>query len=155
MAIHATALVDPATELGVGVEVGAFSIIEGGVRVGDGTRVGSHCVIKRGVTLGANCTLDVSVDVANTGERPGKEVVQLYVRDPEASVERPFQELKGFEKGEIAPGETRTVTFTLSADDLSFFDSEANRWRAEAGTFEVMVGGSSAKGLTARFEYTA
>jgi beta-glucosidase len=104
-------------------------------------------------TLREGGVLQVSVDVANTGTREGKEVVQLYVRDLEASVERPFRELKGFEKVEIRPGQTCTVSFTLSAEDLSFFDVEANRWRAEPGAFEVMVGGSSTHGLTARFQY--
>lgn len=104
-------------------------------------------------TLRAGGTLKVSVKVKNTGKRPGKEVVQLYVRDLAASVERPFQGLKGFEKVEVAPGRTRTVAFTVSVEELSFFDVEANGWLAEPGTFEVMVGGSSAQGLTARFEY--
>jgi len=104
--------------------------------------------------LQADGTLEVSVDVTNTGDRAGKEVVQLYVRDLESSVERPLRELKGFEKVLIEPGQTRTVTFTLTREDLSFFDAKANRWVAESGAFEVMVGGSSAGGLTARFGYT-
>ena len=104
-------------------------------------------------TLSGDDALEVSLEVTNTGDRTGKEAVQLYVRDLEASVERPFQELKGFEKVEIQPGQTRMVTFKLTVEDLSFFDVESNGWRAEPGAFEVMLGGSSADGLTARFEY--
>ena len=85
----------------------------------------------------------VSIDVTNTGERDGAEVVQLYIADQEASVERPAKELKGFEKVWLRAGETKTVSFTLGSDALSFFDAESHSWKAEPGFFKVLVGSSS------------
>jgi beta-glucosidase len=86
--------------------------------------------------------LTVSIDVRNTGSRDGAEVVQLYVRDLVGSVTRPVRELKGFEKVALKKGETKTVSFTLSSDDLQFYGID-NQTKAEPGTFEVFVGGSS------------
>ena len=85
----------------------------------------------------------VSVDVKNTGSRPGAEVVQLYIRDEEASVMRPFKELKGFEKIQLQPGQTKTVRFLITKRDLSFHDIKSGGWVAEPGAFTVMVGSSS------------
>jgi beta-glucosidase len=87
--------------------------------------------------------LEVSVEVANRGARAGREVVQLYVRDAEASVARPEKELRAFAKLELAPGESRTVRFTLEPRALSFWDPERKDWTAEPGEFEVCVGASS------------
>ena len=70
--------------------------------------------------------------------------MQLYVRDPEASLERPEKELKGFAKVGLEPGETKTVTFSLNMRSLAFFSEEQNAWVAEAGAFEVLVGASAA-----------
>jgi beta-glucosidase len=104
---------------------------------------------------GVDGTVEVSVDVTNTGDRAGVEVVQLYVHDEERSVTPPVQELKGFERVELQPGETRSVTFTLSADDLQFWGMN-DAWTVEPGWFTVMVGGSSLDAMTrtARFELT-
>ncbi|MFW6154431.1 MAG: glycoside hydrolase family 3 C-terminal domain-containing protein [Planctomycetota bacterium] len=104
-------------------------------------------------TMTAGDTIEVAVDVTNTGDRPGKEIVQVYVRDVEASVPRPVRELKGFAKVALAPGETATVTLPLTAMDLSFFDDAANAWTAEAGDFDIQVGPHSRAGLTARLTY--
>jgi len=87
--------------------------------------------------------LTISVEVTNTGERVGQEVVQVYVRDPEARVARPAKELKGFAKVELAPGETKTVTLTLDRRSLAYWDDARHAWVAEAGAFEVAVGSSS------------
>jgi beta-glucosidase len=87
--------------------------------------------------------LVVSVDVRNTGARAGKEVVQLYVRDVESRLVRPPKELKGFQKVALAPGEVKTLTFTLTLRDLSFYDPTLKDWVAEPGTFEILVGSSS------------
>jgi beta-glucosidase len=84
----------------------------------------------------------VSVDIQNTGQYRGDEVVQLYTRDPVASVTRPIKELKGFRRVTLAPGETTTVTFTLSAAQLSFLDQSMTPV-LEPGTINVMVGSSS------------
>ena len=107
-------------------------------------------------TVGLDGSVAVSVDVTNTGDRAGVEVVQLYVRDEVRSVTPPVQELKGFERLELAPGETRTVSFTLRPDDLQFWGLD-DAWAVEPGWFTVMVGGSSldAMARTARFELVA
>jgi beta-glucosidase len=85
----------------------------------------------------------VGVDITNSGERPGQEVVQLYVRDVRCRLPRPVKELKAFQKIDLAPGEKRTLSFTLGEDALSFFDPAAGRWAAEPGEFEIQVGASS------------
>lgn len=106
-----------------------------------------------GVTLGDE-TLTVSVDTTNTGERAGAEVIQLYVHDVEASVERPPKELKGFKKVHLKQGQKQTVTFTLGKSDLSFWDEGANRWIAEKGVYEILIGSSSRDiRLQGEFEY--
>ena len=95
----------------------------------------------------------VSVRVKNTGPVAGAEVVQLYVADPEASVDRPAKELKGFRKVFLQPGETQTVRFDLDRAALSWFDADAHRWVAEPGTFRLLIGSSSADiRTTASFE---
>ena len=103
---------------------------------------------------GAGKTLQtVSVRVKNTGPVAGAEVVQLYVADPEASVDRPAKELKGFRKVFLQPGETQTVSFDLDRAALSWFDTAAHCWVAEPGTFQLLIGSSSADiRTTASFE---
>ena len=88
--------------------------------------------------------LTVSVTVKNTGDVAGAEVVQLYVADPEASVDRPVKELKGFRKVFLQPGESQTVSFGLDRAALSWFDAEKHGWVAEPGRFDVLLGSSSA-----------
>jgi beta-glucosidase len=87
-------------------------------------------------------TTRVRVEVANTGERAGAEIVQLYVRDRVSSVTRPVQALKGFRRIQLEPGETRIVEFELTSEQLALLDAEM-QWRVEPGLFDVMVGGSS------------
>jgi beta-glucosidase len=89
-----------------------------------------------------NEEIEVSVDVKNTGNYDGEEVVQLYVRDVVASVTRPLKELKGFKKIFIKKGETTTVTFKLSANDLAFYHNDL-QFFAEPSEFQVFVGGNS------------
>ena len=93
--------------------------------------------------LGAGETIKVSVPVTNSGDRAGQEVVQLYVRDAEASVERSEKELKGFVKVALEPGETKTAEFSLNMRALAYFDDQQNAWVAEKGEFEVLIGASS------------
>jgi beta-glucosidase len=88
-------------------------------------------------------SVEVSCRVTNTGSRRGKEVVQLYVGDPVASVARPPRELRGFSKVDLAPGATETVTFRLSARDLSYWSSTASAWLLEPGEFTLAIGRSS------------
>jgi beta-glucosidase len=84
----------------------------------------------------------VGIDVTNTGSVAGTEVVQLYIRNTEASVEQPVRELKGFARVELAPGETKHLTFPLGFDELSFYNAEVHR-TVEATTYNIWVGGSS------------
>ena len=101
--------------------------------------------------VGPSDKVSVSVDVANTGARAGDEVVQLYLRDVVSSVTRPVKELRGFERVTLAPGEKKTVNFTLGPDALSLVDRHMKRI-VEPGRFEVMVGSSSDTALTGAFE---
>ena len=96
---------------------------------------------KKVVKAGSNVI--VNVTVRNTGDRAGAEVVQVYVNDAEASVERPVRELKGFQKVYLEAGETRELSFTLTGEDLSFFDAEAHAWKLEPGDFHILIGTSS------------
>lgn len=97
--------------------------------------------------------IQVSVDVTNIGQVAGKEVVQLYIGDDESSVDRPVRELKGFRKVELEPGETKTVTFTVTPDMLKFYDTASGGWILEPGRFTVYVGSSSTDiRTTDRFE---
>jgi beta-glucosidase len=84
----------------------------------------------------------VLVDVKNTGEREGTEVVQMYIRDVFSSVTRPVKELKGFKKVSLKPGESTTVTIDITPDLLSFWDINMD-YLVEPGDFEIMVGNSS------------
>jgi glycosyl hydrolase family 3/fibronectin type III domain protein len=93
----------------------------------------------------------VSVDVSNTGDRPGDEVVQLYIRDVVSSVTRPTKELRGFERVTLGPGEKRTLTFVLGPAELSLIDRHMQRV-VEPGRFEVMAGTSSRTELTATLD---
>jgi beta-glucosidase len=93
--------------------------------------------------IGPEDTLEVQVDVTNTGERAGKEIVQLYVRDVQSRLHRPDKELKAFAKVELEPGERKTVSLSLARQALAYYDDLAQAWVAEAGEFEVLVGSSS------------
>ena len=86
----------------------------------------------------------VSVDVENTGAVAGDEVVQVYVRDPIATVKMPIRSLKGFKRIHLQPGEKVTKSFTIAAKDLAFFDTSLNDFRVEPGEFQVHIGSSSA-----------
>lgn len=88
-------------------------------------------------------TVTIRVDVTNTGSRPGKEVVQLYVAPPKGDVIRPVRELKGFEKVELAPGETKMVSFTLDGRAFSYWNTQIHDWHVESGTYRLQVGQSS------------
>ena len=85
-------------------------------------------------------TITVTVKVTNTGDVAGAEVVQLYLNDVEASVDRPLKELKGFAKVYLTPKESKTVSINLTQRDLSFWDVKTNDWLAEPGKFTIMLG---------------
>jgi beta-glucosidase len=99
-------------------------------------------------------TAKVSVDVTNTGARTGDEVVQLYVRDDEASVTRPVIELKGFQRVTLNPGERRTVTFDLRPRQLSLWNVDMKRV-VEPGTFTVSAGANSVELKSAKLTVAA
>lgn len=94
--------------------------------------------------MAADGTLTLTVAVKNTGSVAGKEIVQLYVGDDKCSVLRPVKELKHFAKVALAPGEEKNVTFTLTPDDLKFYDEASAAWKYEPGKFKAYVCASSA-----------
>ncbi len=104
-------------------------------------------------SLYRNEPLNISLALTNTGDRPGREVVQLYIRDHFGSATRPLKELKGFQLVDLQPGETKEVKFELTESDLRFY-TPRGRWEAETGDFTVFVGGSSDMTLEADFHYS-
>ncbi|PIB33405.1 beta-glucosidase [Gaetbulibacter sp. 5U11] len=97
--------------------------------------------------------INITVDVTNTGNYDGKEVIQLYIRDVVGSVTRPVKELKGFKKAFIKKGETQTVSFDISVEDLKFYNYDLD-FVAEPGDFEVFVGTNSDASLKTSFKLT-
>ncbi|NJO01773.1 MAG: beta-glucosidase BglX [Bacteroidia bacterium] len=97
-----------------------------------------------------NQALEISVDLGNTGNYDGEEVVQLYIQDVVASLTRPIKELKGFRKVMLKKGESQTITFSLPASELGFYDNEGD-YRLEPGQFKVFVGGNSREVLESGF----
>jgi beta-glucosidase len=103
------------------------------------------------VRIGVGQATRVKIEVSNTGQRAGAEIVQLYVRDQVASVTRPVKALRGFRRIHLEPGETRTVEFELTGDELALVDADM-QWRVEPGLFDVMVGSSSERLETVTLE---
>jgi len=89
-------------------------------------------------------SVTVSVDVTNTGARAGDEVVQLYVRHEGSSVERPKQDLRGYSRVPLQPGETKTVTMRFDAKSLAYWNAAKHQWVVEAEPIRLRVGASSA-----------
>ncbi|MBQ4502342.1 MAG: glycoside hydrolase family 3 C-terminal domain-containing protein [Alistipes sp.] len=102
---------------------------------------GEASINRKSMREGGSVT--ITVPVTNTGSRAGKEIVQLYIADKEASVMRPEKELKGFAKVELAAGETKSVKFEIEKEALSFFDDKQHCWVAEPGEFEALIGAAS------------
>jgi beta-glucosidase len=125
----------PLYEFGYGLSYTTFRISQ--------LRLSSTRLTKRG-------QIRVTVNVANTGSRDGDEVVQLYLHDPVASIVQPVRRLRGFERVHLAAGASHDVTFTLTTEDVGFYDNDAN-FRVEPGTVEVYVGNTSAATLTSTF----
>lgn len=94
-------------------------------------------------TMKEGDTIQVSVDVTNTGDCFGKEVVQLYISDLTGAARRPEKELKGFEKVALNPGETRIVTFTLDKRSLAWYSTELHDWYAASGEYQILIAASS------------
>jgi beta-glucosidase len=104
-------------------------------------------------TMPSSGSVKASVDVANTGSRTGDEVVQLYIHDPVASISQPVRRLRAFERVTLAPGATKTVSFTLDRSDVGFYDN-MGRFVVEPGQIDVYVGDSSKATLTKSFTVT-
>jgi beta-glucosidase len=101
--------------------------------------------------------LEVTVDVTNAGERPGEEIVQLYIGFEDSAVERPVKLLRDFARVALEPGETKTVSLEVDAEELAWYDVEAGGWKVEPMRYRVLVGPSSRQAdlLEAAFEVTA
>jgi beta-glucosidase len=97
-------------------------------------------------------SLDVALDLTNAGAVSGDEVVQLYIRDDVASVARPVQELRGFQRLHLAAHETRTVHFTIDEQSLAFYDTSMTRV-VEPGTFTVFTGSDAEHASRAQFTF--
>lgn len=102
----------------------------------------------------ASGIVTVSVDVTNTGNRQADEVVQLYIHQRHGSASRPVRELKGFERRELAAGETRTLQFPVGPKERRYWNAAARDWVIEASTFDVWVGGDSTAPLSTSFDVT-
>ena len=92
---------------------------------------------------GKNPVWTFTLKVSNSGNRPGAEVVELYVHDGHAKIDRPAHELKGFQRVELQPGEAKTVQLTLNGSALSYWNPKTENWQTDPGTFEIQVGSSS------------
>jgi beta-glucosidase len=101
-------------------------------------------------TMTANQTITASVTIANTGDFPGEEVVQLYIYDPVASIAQPVKKLKDFQKVFLKTSESRVVSFTIDINDLKFYNKDL-KYVAEPGEFKVYIGGNSRDVKEARF----
>ena len=99
-------------------------------------------------------SVQVSVDVTNTGDMAADEVVQLYIHQRHGTSARPVRELKGFERLTLAAGETRTATFDLTPDHLRYWSAATRDWVQDATTIDVFVGGSSRAGLQTQLTVT-
>ena len=110
----------------------------------------SNLMIKKGASsataFDANDTITVSFDVTNTGDMKGKETSQLYVAQPDAPAElvRPIKRLQGFDKIELDPNETKTVTLDVKIPDLAYYDEDTDRFIVDTGAYQIQVGSSSA-----------
>jgi beta-glucosidase len=95
-------------------------------------------------TLAKYGTITVRVNVKNAGNRAGEEVVQLYVKHLKSALEHPIQELRGFKRVALQPGEQKTVEIPLTAKSLAYWDTPQHAWIVESGKIEIRVGASSA-----------
>lgn len=94
-------------------------------------------------TLSKGKDINISVNISNTGDRDGEEVVQLYVSHPQSKIDRPIKQLKGFQRIMIIKGENKMVSFTLSADELAYWDNDKDAYVIEPETVNIMIGSSS------------
>ena len=126
---------DPLYAFGYGLSYTTFAV--------DNLRLDRTSVSRRG-------RVRVAVDITNTGQREGDDVVQLYLHDPVASISQPVRRLRGFERVTLKPGETRTVRFTIDRRDFGFYDN-SGRFVVEPGRIDLFAGDSSTADLSASF----
>jgi beta-glucosidase len=105
-------------------------------------------------TIASNGTLHVTADVQNTGQHAATEVVQFYVHDRVAPTSRPVRELKGFSRVTLAPGEHKTVEFSVDAKDLGSYDPSLN-WIVPSGVYDVWVAPNAIEGVQGEFQISA
>ena len=122
-----TFLYDPVYPFGYGLSYTNFSYSD--VRLSD-------------TLMKGNKTLTASVTVTNTGNREGKETVQLYIRDVVGSITRPVEELKGFQKIDLKGGDAKVVSFKINTNDLKFYNGDL-KYDWEPGKFVIMIGTNS------------
>ena len=103
----------------------------------------------------ADGTVTVTVELANTSDRDGTEVAQLYLHQRYGTSSRPLRQLKGFRRVELAAGATETVTFTVGPDERRYWSAATRGWVTDASTFDVWVGGDATAPLHAEFTVTA
>ena len=130
---------DPLYEFGYGLSYTTFSI--------------SNLRLSSGTMRSSGAGITATVDVKNTGSRPGDEVVQLYIHDPVASISQPVRRLRDFQRVTLDPGQTSSVTFTLDASDVGFYDN-SGKFVVEPGTIDLYVGNSSSDGLKTSINVT-
>ena len=104
-------------------------------------------------SVGPDGRVSASVDVQNTGDRRGDEVVQLYIHDPVASISQPVRRLRDFQRVSLDLGQTKSVKFTLDSSDVGFYDN-TGRFVVEPGTIDVYAGDSSSASLKSSFNVT-
>jgi beta-glucosidase len=126
---------DPLYPFGFGLSYTTFSVTD--------LRLSTDSVSKNG-------RVTASVDVTNTGDRQGDDVVQLYIHDPVASLTQPVRRLRGFQRVTLGPGEKKTVSFSLDKSDFGFYDNRG-RFVVEPGRIDVYAGDSSTADLTKSF----
>jgi beta-glucosidase len=119
----------PLFEFGYGLSYTTFKV--------SNLRLSSHTMSSRG-------SIQASVAVTNTGTRPGDDVAQLYIHDPVASITQPVRRLRGFQRVPLNPGQTTTVSWTLDASDVGFYDNRG-RFRVEPGRIDVFAGDTSSE----------
>ena len=103
--------------------------------------------------MGQDGSVTASVTITNTGDRDGDEIVQLYIHDIYATSTRPVKELKGFKKVHLAAGQSAQVEFTITADELSFYNHDLD-WVCEPGDFDIFIGPDCQTGEPARLTVT-
>ncbi len=133
--------------LSAGALTGDYTVTGPGGAVGDSGTLEAKKSRGPALTLGAESEVSVKVDVTNTGTRAGDEVAELYIHERVSEVTQPVEELRKFQRISLQPGETRTLTFTLTPQDFAQWDINMH-FKVEPGIYDIMVGGSSGETIS-------